>query len=146
MWDAGLPGFGVRVGKRKRTWIAQYRARGRTRRMALGNAARISLAEARAKTANVLARVERREDPAAKRQQIDEVRRFEGPRPPSQSGPVPRRSRGWISPCAQPKSMGRPTCRFSADDVRTNCGCSRWGGPCRSIRSDCARSSAGCGS
>lgn len=66
VWDESLAGFGLRVGKRRRTWLVQYRDRtGRSRRMKLGRWPTLSLAAARAKWAEALAAVECGEDPAA---------------------------------------------------------------------------------
>jgi Arm DNA-binding domain len=48
-FDDALPGFGIRLREGgSRTWIAQIRAHGRTRRMALGSAVQIELEPARA--------------------------------------------------------------------------------------------------
>ena len=58
-WDKTLPGFGVRVGRRRRTYILQYRFVGRSRRLKLGTFPALSLSAARAKAAEALARVER---------------------------------------------------------------------------------------
>ena len=52
VWDTGLPGFGIRVGKRRRTGVVQYR-RGTTHRMGLGTYPAFSLPAARAKAASV---------------------------------------------------------------------------------------------
>ncbi len=67
-WDSGLPGFGLRVGRRRKSWLVQYRDRsGRTRRLSLGSFPVTPLKEARARAIEVLAAVERGEDPAEKR-------------------------------------------------------------------------------
>jgi integrase len=72
VWERS--GLGVRVGLKRRTFLVQYRnAAGRTRRLALGHWPAMSLPSARAKAAEVLARVERGEDPAAEASQRDEV-------------------------------------------------------------------------
>jgi integrase len=65
VWDEGLAGFGLRVGRRRRTWIVQYRIGTRTRRLTLGHWPTLSLAAARAKAAAALATVDLGEDPAA---------------------------------------------------------------------------------
>ena len=66
VWDESLAGFGLRVGKRRRSWLIQYRdACGRSRRLKLGTFPALSLAAARAKAAEALAGIERGEDPAA---------------------------------------------------------------------------------
>ena len=64
-FDDDIAGFGVRLrasGSRVRqTWIAQYRAHGRTRRMKIGE--KITAEEARKAAQKILARVELGEDP-----------------------------------------------------------------------------------
>ena len=77
-WDAELEGFGFRVRRRSdgrlhRTWVTQYRAGGRTRRITVGSAERLTPSEARQAARKLLARVELGEDP-----------RLE-PRPPRQT-------------------------------------------------------------
>jgi integrase len=69
-FDDALPGFGYRLragsgGKVLRTWIAQYRRAGRSRRVLLGSAAVLSAEQARAAAKKVLARVALGEDPQA---------------------------------------------------------------------------------
>ena len=76
-WDDDLPGFGLRLrgsGDRPRkTWVAQYRAHGRTRRMKIGAVEKLSPDEARKAARKILAKVEVGHDPqaekAARRQQ-----------------------------------------------------------------------------
>lgn len=46
-WDSATPGFGIRLRGNRRTWVAQIRVDGRTRRMAIGNVAQIELEPAR---------------------------------------------------------------------------------------------------
>jgi integrase len=64
-----LPGFGYRVrasGERvRRSWIAQYRAHGRTRRVLIGSAETVSAEQARAAAKKVLAKAALGEDPQA---------------------------------------------------------------------------------
>jgi integrase len=66
-FDDDLAGFGVRLrmsGDRvRRSWIAQYRAHGRTRRMKLGAVEKLTADQARAAAAKVLAQVELGGDP-----------------------------------------------------------------------------------
>jgi integrase len=70
-WDVDLPGFGVRFRRHgdrlRRTWVAQYRAHGRTRRMRLGAVEKLTLDEARKEVRKVLAKVELGADPQAER-------------------------------------------------------------------------------
>ncbi len=69
-WDDDLPGFGLRLrgsGDRSRkTWVAQYRAQGRTRRMRIGAVEKLSSDEARKAAKKVLARVALGRDPQAR--------------------------------------------------------------------------------
>jgi len=62
-WDSELAGFGLRLQGRRRTYIAQYRAGGRTRRVTIGTAERLSPAQARAGARKLLARVSLGDDP-----------------------------------------------------------------------------------
>jgi integrase len=72
-WDAEAEGFGFRLRRRAdgglhRTWIVQYRANGRTRRITVGSAERLTPAEARQAARKLLARVELGDDPQAERE------------------------------------------------------------------------------
>src|SRR5262249_11959418 len=72
-FDRDLPGFGLRLrasadGRVRRTWVAQYRAHGRTRRMKIGTAEKLSPDEARKAAKKVLASVELGNDPQGERQ------------------------------------------------------------------------------
>ncbi len=66
-FDDDLAGFGLRLrasgGRLRRTWVAQYRAKGRTRRMKLGAAEKITAEQARKRAREVLAKVQLGEDP-----------------------------------------------------------------------------------
>jgi integrase len=66
-WDATLAGFGLRLQGRRRTYIVQYRASGRTRRVTLGTTERLTLAQARDGARKILARAALGEDPQAKK-------------------------------------------------------------------------------
>jgi len=76
-FDEALAGFGYRLrdsgGRVRRSWVAQYRAGGRTRRVSIGPAEILSPSEARTAARKILAKVSLGEDPqgdkAAKRQQ-----------------------------------------------------------------------------
>ncbi len=69
-WDEGLKGFGVRVSRRgkaattAKTYFVRYRIGTKMRRLSLGDARRVSLADARAKARSVLVSVESGDDPA----------------------------------------------------------------------------------
>ncbi|HXK24003.1 MAG TPA: Arm DNA-binding domain-containing protein, partial [Myxococcota bacterium] len=77
VWDLGNAGFGCRIGKRRRTWLVQYRTNSHTRRMTLGAFPMIGLSEAKAKALDILARVERGEDPAEEQKKAEEERQRE---------------------------------------------------------------------
>jgi integrase len=66
-WDTELEGFGLRLRRGaerlRRTYVAQYRAGGRTRRVTLGTAERLTPAQARTGARKLLARVSLGEDP-----------------------------------------------------------------------------------
>src|SRR5215831_7126236 len=63
IWDTELAGFGVRLQGKRRTYVAQYRADGRTRRVTLGPVSRLMPDEARKAARKVLARATLGEDP-----------------------------------------------------------------------------------
>lgn len=66
LWDAALPGFGLRVSPQgKRTFQCMYRANGRRRRLRLGAAPVLTLADARKRARRVLLEVSDGGDPAA---------------------------------------------------------------------------------
>jgi integrase len=72
-WDADAEGFGFRLRRRTdggvhRSWIVQYRAAGRTRRITVGSAERLTAVEARQAARKLLARVELGDDPQATRE------------------------------------------------------------------------------
>jgi len=63
-FDDDLPGFGLRLrAGGRRTFVAQYRANGRTRRQTIG--ARVNIDEARKAARKILAKVELGHDPQA---------------------------------------------------------------------------------
>jgi integrase len=70
-WDADLTGFGLRVrlgGDRvRKTFIAQYRANGRTRRVLIGSAEKLGAEQARGAAKKVLGKAAIGEDPQAER-------------------------------------------------------------------------------
>jgi integrase len=70
-WDDDLPGFGLRLRGRgdrpRKTWVAQYRAHGRTRRMKIGTVEKLSPDEARKAARKILAKVEVGHDPQAEK-------------------------------------------------------------------------------
>ena len=54
IWDEYLPGFGLRIGKAKKTFFVMTRIDGKQRRITVGNAAVITLANARDKARQIL--------------------------------------------------------------------------------------------
>jgi integrase len=72
-WDAALTGFGLRLRRRRdgrllRTWTAQFRVDGRTRRVTIGDAERLTSAQAREAARKLLARASLGHDPQAERE------------------------------------------------------------------------------
>jgi integrase len=72
VWDDATPGFGVRLRGARRTWIAQLRVNGRTRRMSLGDVARIELEPARTAAKRFFAESTLGADPIKARQEARE--------------------------------------------------------------------------
>src|SRR5437016_7966384 len=70
-FDDDMPGFGIRLrvsGDRvRRSWVAQYRSFGRTRRVLLGSAELLNIEQARPAAKKVLARVTLGHDPQAEK-------------------------------------------------------------------------------
>jgi Arm DNA-binding domain len=71
-WDDELRGFGLRLRRRgdrlHRTWVAQYRAVGRTRRPKIGDADTLLPAEARVAARKVLAHATLGNDPQGEKE------------------------------------------------------------------------------
>jgi integrase len=71
-WDTELEGFGFRLrrgaGGLRRTYVAQYRSSGRTRRIKLGTAEKVAPTQAREAARKILARVALGHDPQAEKQ------------------------------------------------------------------------------
>src|SRR5262245_20782318 len=73
-WDSELEGFGRRLRRKRdgrvlRTWAAQYRANGRTRRITLGSAEKVTVAKARDGARKILAHVALGHDPQAEKKE-----------------------------------------------------------------------------
>jgi integrase len=71
-WDPELEGYGLRLRRRNgggllRTWITQYRANGRTRRITIGSAEKLTPTQAREAARKILARVALGHDPQAEK-------------------------------------------------------------------------------
>lgn len=70
LWDAALPGFGLRVlPSGRRSYLIQYRAKGRTRRLTLGPHGTLTLDQARRRARRLLAGVHEGQDPSEDRHQ-----------------------------------------------------------------------------
>jgi integrase len=70
-FDDDMPGFGIRLrvsgAQVRRSWVAQYRSFGRTRRVLLGSGELLNVEQARAAAKKVLARVTLGHDPQAEK-------------------------------------------------------------------------------
>jgi integrase len=66
-WDDTLPGFGVRLRGKARTWVVQYRVGDRQRRESLGDVRKVKLDDARGIARQRFARVELGSDPVGER-------------------------------------------------------------------------------
>ncbi|MBI1687295.1 Arm DNA-binding domain-containing protein [Methylorubrum sp. DB1722] len=72
VFDEALSGFGVRIrAGGKRTWVVQYRAGTKQRRITLGTVDTLAPDEAREHARRVLASVQLGTDPQAEKAQID---------------------------------------------------------------------------
>ena len=63
IWDEYLPGFGLRIGKKRKTFFVMTRIDGRQRRITVGNAAVLSLADARDRARDIMRNAARGIDP-----------------------------------------------------------------------------------
>ena len=79
-FDDDLPGFGYRLrqsgDKVGRSWVAQYRHAGQTRRIKLGSASVLTSEQARAEAKRILAQAALRQDPASERKRRASADRF----------------------------------------------------------------------
>jgi integrase len=71
-WDTEVTGYALRLrrtgeGRLRRTWIAQYRANGRARRVTIGSFDKLTAPQAREAARKILARVELGHDPQAEK-------------------------------------------------------------------------------
>lgn len=66
-WDATLPGFGIRSGKSRKTWLIRYRVGGKQPRLTIGHYPKMGLREAREAAGRALQRIDSgtRPEPAA---------------------------------------------------------------------------------
>jgi integrase len=78
LWDARIPGFGVRVSPSgSKSFVLVYRHRGRPRRLTLGKYPIVSLAEARERALNALSEARRGLDPQQDKQADRKALRFD---------------------------------------------------------------------
>lgn len=68
LFDASMPGFGLRVGDTNKSWFVFYRHGGKQKRLTLGHYPALDLGKAREKAATALQAVEAGNDPAAEKQ------------------------------------------------------------------------------
>ena len=67
-WDAGTPGFGLRVTQSgRKSWVVLYRHQGRPRRLTLGPYPALPLADARDQARDSLRAVAKGKDPAGEK-------------------------------------------------------------------------------
>src|SRR5208282_5821290 len=77
LWDDALAGFGVAAfPSKKKTYVAQFRRDGRSRRVAIGDHGRLTPEEARSQAKTILGQVEQGADPADERRKARAVRTF----------------------------------------------------------------------
>lgn len=67
LFDATLPGFGLRVGATNKTWFVFYRIGGKQKRLNLGHFPALSLSDARIAAGKALEAVDAGDDPAIQR-------------------------------------------------------------------------------
>lgn len=77
VYDATVPRFGLRLAAGgARTWVVRYKIRGRSRWFTLGTYPVLSLADARKKAKEALAKVVQGQDPATERREANEAITF----------------------------------------------------------------------
>lgn len=69
VWDDDKPGFGIRLGKTKTTWLCAYKINGIQRKPSLGDIRKVSLTAARKNADQHFAQVELGIDPGAKKEE-----------------------------------------------------------------------------
>ena len=67
LFDDDIPGFGLRVGKKRKSWVVQWQQGARQRRMTIGHTGMLSAIKAREEAQNILAKVRLGEDPQAEK-------------------------------------------------------------------------------
>jgi integrase len=68
LWDEGIPGFGLRVmPSGRKSFVVQFRAGRRARRMSLGTSTVLTCDQARTRAITIIAAVKNGDDPAAER-------------------------------------------------------------------------------
>ena len=63
IFDDDIPGFGLRVGKKRKSWVVQWQTGSAQRRMTIGHTGIMSAARARDEAQKILAKVKLGEDP-----------------------------------------------------------------------------------
>jgi hypothetical protein len=108
-WDETLPSFGLMVTSGgHRSYVAQYRARGASRRFTIGSASKLDLDQARRKAKTILGQVADGSDPV-----IDKRKAAEGDTRSGQSAnPI---SAGRVASCAPPIYGARPLSDLSTE-------------------------------
>jgi integrase len=77
LWDDALSGFGVAAfPSGKKTYVAQFRKDGRSRRVAIGDHGRLTPEEARSQAKKMLGQVEQGADPVDERRKARAIRTF----------------------------------------------------------------------
>lgn len=67
LFDDDIPGFGLRIGKMRKSWIVQWQQGERQRRMTIGHTGMMSAVKAREQVQTILARGRLGEDPQAEK-------------------------------------------------------------------------------
>src|ERR1700722_5887716 len=77
LWDDALAGFGVAAFPTgKKSYVAQFRKDGRSRRVSIGDHGRLTPEEARSQAKTILGQVEQGADPVDERRKARAVRTF----------------------------------------------------------------------
>ena len=63
VFDEDIPGFGLRFGQKRKSWIVQWQIGSAQKRMTIGHTGILSAAQAREEAKKILAKVKLGEDP-----------------------------------------------------------------------------------
>jgi integrase len=95
-FDVSVPGLALRITERgAKTWTLLYRHRGRPRRLTLGSAAAVSLADARARARDAIGAAAKGADPAAEKQDARQAETIEDLAREYIARYAKRRKRSW---------------------------------------------------